>query len=187
MMLSKDEGDFLLRLARKAIETYILEGKVLNVPEPPTTALKENMGVFVTLHENEELRGCIGYPEPVKPLLNALIEVAIGAATGDPRFAPLNSHELEKIQVEVSVLTPPELVIVNKPVEYLEMIDIGHDGLIIETGVFRGLLLPQVPVEWGWDEEEFLANTCLKAGMSSDCWLQEGVKIYSFQSQIFNE
>ncbi len=187
MMLSEAEGEFLLKLARKAIETYILGGKVLNIPESPTETLKENMGVFVTLHENGELRGCIGYPEPVKPLLNALIEVAIGAATGDPRFAPLNSHELEKIQVEVSVLTPPELIIVHKPAEYLEKIDIGHDGLIIERGVFRGLLLPQVPVEWGWDKEEFLANTCLKAGMSPDCWLEEGVKIYTFQSQIFNE
>jgi uncharacterized protein (TIGR00296 family) len=186
-MLNKSEGDFLLKLARTAIETYILKGQVLNAPEPPSADLKENMGVFVTLHENGELRGCIGYPEPVKPLLNALIEVAIGAATGDPRFAPLNSHELERIQVEVSVLTPPELIIVDKPSEYLEKINIGLDGLIIERGIFRGLLLPQVPVEWGWDKEEFLANTCMKAGMSPDCWLQEGVKIWSFQSQIFNE
>lgn len=95
-MLTQTEGDFLLKLARTAIETYILEGQVLNVPESPSATLEENMGVFVTLHENGELRGCIGYPEPVKPLLNALIEVAIGAATGDPRFAPLNSHELKK-------------------------------------------------------------------------------------------
>jgi uncharacterized protein len=187
MMISELEGDFLLKLARKAIETYILEGKVLNIPEPPSATLEENMGVFVTLHENGELRGCIGYPEPIKPLIIALIEVAIGAATGDPRFAPLNSHELEKIEVEVSVLTPPERVIVDKPVEYLEKVDIGRDGLIIEKGAFRGLLLPQVPVEWGWDQNEFLTNTCLKAGMSPDCWLQEGVKIYSFQTQIFNE
>ena len=186
-MLTQTEGDFLLKLARTAIETYILEGQVLNVPESPSATLEENMGVFVTLHENDELRGCIGYPEPVKPLLNALIEVAIGAATGDPRFAPLNFHELEKIHVEVSVLTPPELIVTDKPLEYLEKINLGLDGLIIERGIFRGLLLPQVPVEWGWDKEEFLANTCLKAGMSPDCWLQEGVKIYSFQSQIFNE
>jgi uncharacterized protein (TIGR00296 family) len=186
-MLTKVEGDFLLKLARTAIETYILKGQVVNAPEPPSASLKENRGVFVTLHENEELRGCIGYPEPVKPLLNALIEVAIGAATGDPRFAPLNSHELEKIDVEVSVLTLPELIVAVRPSEYLEKIDIGLDGLIIERGIFRGLLLPQVPIEWGWDKEEFLANTCLKAGMSPDCWLQKGVKVFSFQSQIFSE
>jgi uncharacterized protein len=186
-MLTKDEGDFLLNLARTAIETYILKGQVLEVPEPLSTRLKDNMGVFVTLHEKGELRGCIGYPEPVKPLLNALIEVAIGAATGDPRFAPLNSHELEDIHVEVSVLTSPKLIVTDKPSKYLEKIEIGRDGLIIERGIFRGLLLPQVPVEWGWDKEEFLVNTCMKAGMSPDCWLQEGVKIYSFQSQIFNE
>jgi uncharacterized protein (TIGR00296 family) len=186
-MLTKDEGDFLLNLARTAIETYILKGQVLEVPEPLSTRLKDKMGVFVTLHEKGELRGCIGYPEPVKPLLNALIEVAIGAATGDPRFAPLNSHELEDIHVEVSVLTFPKLIVTDKPSKYLEEIEIGRDGLIIERGIFRGLLLPQVPVEWGWDKEEFLANTCMKAGMSPDCWLQEGVKIYIFQSQIFNE
>jgi uncharacterized protein len=186
-MLTKDEGHFLLNLARTAIETYILKGQVLKVPEPPSARLKDKMGVFVTLNEKGELRGCIGYPEPVKPLLNALIEVAIGAATGDPRFAPLNSHELEDIHVEVSVLTSPKLIVADKPSKYLEKIEIGRDGLIIERGIFRGLLLPQVPVEWGWDKEKFLANTCMKAGMSPDCWLQEGVKIYSFQSQIFNE
>jgi uncharacterized protein (TIGR00296 family) len=186
-MLTQSEGDFLLKLARTAIESYVLDGKVIIAPRSPSPILKENMGVFVTLHINGELRGCIGYPEPVKPLLNALIEVAIGAATGDPRFSPLNSHELEKIHVEVSVLTLPELIVTDRPSEYLEKIDVGHDGLIIEKGLFRGLLLPQVPVEWGWDTEEFLANTCLKAGMTPDCWLQEGVKIYSFQSQIFNE
>ncbi|HMK54611.1 MAG TPA: TIGR00296 family protein [Methanobacteriaceae archaeon] len=186
-MLKKEDGEFLLKLARDAIENYILNGQVLEVPEEVPEYLNENRGVFVTLHEKGELRGCIGYPEPVKPLLDALIEVAIGAATGDPRFAPVNSHELDDIHVEVSVLTPPKLIEINKPVEYLDNIKLGEDGLIVENGPFRGLLLPQVPLEWKWDLDEFLANTCMKAGMSPDCWLQEGVKIYSFQSQIFEE
>ena len=93
---------------------------------------------------------------------------------------------MKLIQVEVSVLTKPVLMSVQKPIDYLKN-KLGEDGLIVEMGVYRGLLLPQVPVEWKWDTEEFLANTCMKAGLSPDCWLQDGVKIYSFQSQIFNE
>ncbi len=89
--------------------------------------------------------------------------------------------------MEVSVLTKPALVSVQKPAEYIDKIGVGKDGLIVEMGIYRGLLLPQVPVEWNWDVDEFLANTCMKAGLSPDCWLQDGVKIYSFQSQIFEE
>ena len=145
------------------------------------------MGAFVTLTHNGNLRGCIGYPEPVKPLAQAVVEVAISAAAGDPRFPPVTASELDKIQVEVSVLTKPELIEVQKPAQYLEKVEVGRDGLIVEMGMYRGLLLPQVPVEWNWDIEDFLANTCMKAGLTSDCWLQEGVRIYSFQSQIFTE
>ncbi|MDP3066696.1 MAG: TIGR00296 family protein [Methanobacteriaceae archaeon] len=186
-MLKREDGELLLKLARDALELYIVKGEVLEVPSDVPEYFKENRGVFVTLHEKGDLRGCIGYPEPVKPLIAALIEVALGAATGDPRFAPVNSHELDDIQVEVSVLTLPKLIEVKKPAEYLDKIKIGKDGLIIERGIYRGLLLPQVPLEWEWDLEEFLANTCMKAGMSPDCWLQEGTRIYSFQSQIFEE
>jgi uncharacterized protein (TIGR00296 family) len=116
-----------------------------------------------------------------------VIEVAISAATGDPRFPQVTPSEMDDIQVEVSVLSKPELVEVQNPAEYLEKVEVGKDGLIVEMGIYRGLLLPQVPIEWNWDIEEFLANTCMKAGLSPDCWLQKGVKIYSFQSQIFEE
>jgi uncharacterized protein len=186
-MISQMEGEFLVKLARKTIETYIKDGTIVDIPKETPKNLKEDMGVFVTLYSLNQLRGCIGYPEPVKPLVQATIDVAIGAATQDPRFPPLNVNELVDVSVEVSVLTPPKSIEVFKPSEYLEKVTIGVDGLIVEMGVYRGLLLPQVPLEWGWDEEEFLGNTCMKAGLSLDCWLQEGVKIYSFQSQIFKE
>ncbi|WP_209625110.1 TIGR00296 family protein [Methanobacterium petrolearium] len=186
-MISKEEGEFLVKLARKSIETYLKEGKVINVPDDVNPILKEEMGAFVTLNLDGDLRGCIGYPEPVKPLAQAVIEVAISAATRDPRFPSVTPSELDNIRVEVSVLSKPELVEVQNPAEYLEKIEVGKDGLIVEMGIYRGLLLPQVPIEWKWDIEEFLANTCMKAGLSPDCWLQKEVKIYSFQSQIFEE
>jgi len=187
LMISEEEGEFLVKLARKSIENYVREGKIIQVPDDVNPILREERGAFVTLHRNGDLRGCIGYPEPVKPLAQAVVEVAVSAATQDPRFPPVTLAELDQIQVEVSVLTKPELIEVQKPSQYLEKIEVGRDGLIIEMGIYRGLLLPQVPVEWNWDIEDFLANTCMKAGLSPDCWLQEGVKIYSFQSQIFEE
>jgi uncharacterized protein (TIGR00296 family) len=186
-MLTAEEGKFLVELARRAIVTYLFDGKVIEIPEETDSKLKENMGVFVTLNRDKELRGCIGYPEPVMPLLNAVIDAAISAATQDPRFNPLTSNELDEIQMEVSVLTKPLLMEVEDPLEYLEKIELGHDGLIVEMGPYRGLLLPQVATEWGWNVEEFLKNTCMKAGLDSECWLRKDVKIYKFASQIFDE
>jgi uncharacterized protein (TIGR00296 family) len=186
-MISDDEGEFLVKLARSAIETYLKNGQIIKVSEDVAPILKEERGAFVTLQRGGDLRGCIGYPEPVKPLAQAVIEVAISAATGDPRFSQVTIPEMEEIKVEVSVLTKPDIIDVQKPAEYLEKIEVGKDGLIVEMGIYRGLLLPQVPVEWKWDNEEFLSNTCMKAGLSPECWLQDGVKLYSFQSQIFEE
>ena len=186
-MISEEEGEFLVKLARNAIETYITRKEIIRVPDDLDPILNDEMGAFVTLTRNGDLRGCIGYPEPVKPLALAVVEVAISAATGDPRFPPVTIAELKEIQVEVSVLTKPELIEVKKPSEYLENVKVDRDGLIVEMGMYRGLLLPQVPVEWNWDVEDFLANTCMKAGLPSDCWLEDGVKMYSFQSQIFSE
>jgi len=186
-MISEEEGKFLVKIAREAIETYIKDRKIINVPEDTPDTLKEIMGAFVTLNKDGLLRGCIGYPEPIKPLVNAVIEVAISAAVNDPRFSPVNSGELENLDVEVSVLTKPELIEVEKPEEYIDKVQIGKDGLIIERGPYRGLLLPQVPTELGWNVEEFLYNTCVKANLPADCWIYPDVKIYKFNSEIFSE
>ncbi len=185
--LSGKDGSFLVELAKEAIKLYLTEGKVMNVPENINPLLKEDRGVFVTLTRDGDLRGCIGYPEPIMPLVNALIDAAISAAIRDPRFPPLKSEELAEVQVEVSVLTKPELVEVEKPSDYIQNVKIGEDGLIVEMGPYRGLLLPQVATEWHWNAEEFLSNTCIKAGLPADCWLSEEVKLYKFQSQIFRE
>lgn len=186
-MLTEEEGKFLVNLARKSIETFIREKKRLEVPQNTPNKLKEKRGAFVTLNKDGLLRGCIGYPEPVEALVNVIIEVAISAAVNDPRFSPVTASELDDLQIEVSVLTKPELIKVDKPEEYIDKIKIGEDGLIIERGPYKGLLLPQVAVEWEWNVEEFLYNTCVKAGLTADCWLYPDVKIYRFGSQIFHE
>ena len=186
-MVSGEEGKFLVKLAKESIKNYIVRRKVMDVPEDVPESLKENMGAFVTLNKNGMLRGCIGYSEPVKPLVNAVIDVAISAAVNDPRFPPVSLDEIDDLEIEVSILTKPEIIEVEKPEEYLDKIEIGKDGLIIERGPYKGLLLPQVAVEWGWNVEEFLYNTCTKAGLTADCWLYNDVKIYKFHSEIFHE
>jgi uncharacterized protein (TIGR00296 family) len=188
----KDEwGEFLVRLARKAVEEYVRHGKTIEPPKNTPPELWEKMGVFVTLNRYNvppqmALRGCIGFPLPIYPLVEATIKAAIYAAVDDPRFPPVRESELDNLVVEVSVLTPPELI-EGPPEERPKKIKVGRDGLLIEKGIYSGLLLPQVPVEWGWDEEEFLAQTCWKAGLPPDCWLDEDTKVYRFTAEVFEE
>jgi len=189
--VTDEEGRFLVQLARHSIATYLDEGKTLPVPSNTPLSLRQKCGVFVTLNtvrgSAKALRGCIGYPQPLLPLAAATITSAINAATGDPRFPPLSQDELPRVIVEVSVLTPPELISVETPRDYVSQIEVGKDGLIVERGVYRGLLLPQVPIEWGWDAEEFLANCCMKAGLYPDAWLTEGIALYKFSCVIARE
>jgi len=189
--LSLNEGAFLVKSAREAITEFLKTKRKIPVPKDTPESLKKKSGVFVTLNTIEsgfpELRGCIGYPYPVLPLIDATIESAINSATNDPRFPPVTSKELANILIEVSVLTPPKLIKVDKPTDYPKHIKIGRDGLVIERGGNKGLLLPQVPIEWGWDEEEFLSQCCIKAGLPPDYWLLEGTKVYCFQAIVFEE
>jgi hypothetical protein len=189
IMYSLKEGAFLVVLARKAIESYLSRNVVTPPPSDAPGKLQEKAGVFVTLEKypSKDLRGCIGYPEPLMPLLNATIKSAISAATQDPRFSPVQEKEMDEIIVEVSVLTPPRLIKVKSPKEYLEKIEIGKHGLVVEKGFRKGLLLPQVPVDEKWDKEEFLSYTCMKAGLMADCWLDDDTKIYAFEGKIFAE
>jgi len=189
--LTDEHGAFLVRLARRAIEEYLRSRTVVRPPEDTPKVLWEPMGVFVTLNKlvggQKVLRGCIGFPYPQKPLVEATIEAAIASATEDPRFPPVRLPEMDEIVVEVSVLTRPELVRVEDPRDYPKVIKVGRDGLIVEKGIFRGLLLPQVPVEWGWDEEAFLSQCCVKAGLYPDAWLDRDTRIYRFQAVVFEE
>jgi len=189
--LTLEEGKFLVNLARQTVTGYLKKGKVLQVPESVSTKLMEPSGVFVTLNSLHKgaktLRGCIGLPYPTTPLVQAVIEAALSAATRDPRFPPVTPQELDQITFEVSVLTPPERVTVEKPTDYPSKIKVGQDGLIIEKSYCKGLLLPQVPVELGWNEEEFLCQCSMKAGLPPDSWLLKDTKIYRFQAIIFEE
>lgn len=186
-----EEGKLLVRLARKAVEECLKTGKIMPTPTDISPKLEEQCGVFVTLnsvrHGKKELRGCIGFPYPTLPLARAVVESAINSATQDPRFHPVSVDELSYIAFEVSVLTPPQLVKVKTPMDYPSKIKVGQDGLIVEDGYSKGLLLPQVPVEWSWNEEEFLCQCCIKAGLSPDCWLLKGTKIYKFSCVIAQE
>ena len=189
--LSLEEGTFLVKLARKAVGHYLKTRKCIDVPEDLSEKLLQPCGVFVTINSiangEKELRGCIGFPYPTSPLAQAVIDSAMNAATQDPRFPPLSLDELEHVVFEVSVLTPPRLIETKDPREYLTKVKVGEDGLIVERGVYKGLLLPQVPIEWGWDAQEFLCQCCNKAGLVADYWLRPGTKIYKFQAIIFEE
>ena len=187
-----EEGGFLVKIARTAIETYLEKEQIISPPENTPEKLKEKSGVFVTLSkisgETKNLRGCIGHPYPDSPLVIATIDSAISSATRDPRFPSVKISEMDEISITVTILTPPKLIEVKSPKECFEKIVIGQDGLIVERGNYaRGLLLPQVPVDFNWDKTEFLSHTCMKAGLPPDAWLAEGTKIYSFQSVIFEE
>ena len=189
--LSDEEGKFLIRLARNTVKTYLEKGETIKPPKETPRKLFEKCGVFVTINSvangEKGLRGCIGYPYPTSPLVEAVIDSAINASTQDPRFEPMDLSELGKVVFEVSVLTPPEPVEVKNPKEYVSKIKVGEDGLIVEKGYCKGLLLPQVPVEWGWCEEEFLCQCSLKAGLPPDSWLTKDAKIYKFKAIIFEE
>ena len=189
--LTQEEGEFLIHLARNTVTQYLETGKVLKPLKETPRKLFERCGVFVTISfpvkGEKELRGCIGYPYPTSPLVEAVIDSAINAATQDPRFEPLTFDELGKVVFEVSVLTPPDPVVVKNTKEYLNKIKVGEDGLIVERGPYKGLLLPQVPVEWDWCEEEFLCQCCKKAGLPPDTWLTKDAKIYKFKAIVFDE
>lgn len=185
-MLTLDEGKKAVIFARNVIENHVKNKK--NPKEILEDVFTKKQGAFVTIHThpNHDLRGCIGIPLPVMSLKDAIIEGA-RSATNDPRFSPLDDSELDRIIIEVTILSEPEIINVDTPEDYLKNIKIGRDGLIVEQGYFKGLLLPQVPVEQGWDKEEYLSHTCMKAGLLPDAWYDSQTKIYRFSGQVFSE
>lgn len=177
--LNDEEKKFLLQLARQSIIHYLKNRDLLSV-QVQNPRFKEKRGAFVTLKVNGQLRGCIGYPLPYKPLYQTIIEMAVAAATEDYRFPPLEEDELQDLTVEISVLTSPHKV--TGPEEVV----VGKHGIIISKGHNSGLLLPQVPSEYGWDLETYLSHGCLKAGLPADEW-KRGVELQVFEAQVFSE
>ncbi len=174
---SREERNLLLRLAHRSIELALEERRVDLTP--PTAHLAERRGAFTTLHLAGALRGCIGYVLPSQSLYATVAETARAAALDDPRFAPVTPAESPNLKIEISVLSLPYLI---RPEDVL----VGQHGLIVTQGNRRGLLLPQVPIEWGWDQETFLAQACLKAGLPADAW-QHDSQLQAFTAEVFGE
>jgi uncharacterized protein (TIGR00296 family) len=187
-------GEYLVKLARRTIETYLSKKLKIKPPKEAPKDLWDQSGVFVTLHtvdnkKNLSLRGCIGrIQSPGSSLIQSTVDSAIDAAINDPRFPRVSISELDNITVEVTVLTVPKKIEVEDPEEYLKIIKIGQHGLIAEQGAFyRGLLLPQVPVEQKWNVEEYLNYVCMKAGLAPDAWRNLSTSILAFEGFIFSE
>ena len=185
--ISNEDGEILVKTARLIVMEYLNSRTKAKLDEKFVTNFSFNSGVFVTLNNQVGLRGCVGFPLPDKKLYNAIVDAAIASATEDPRFPSVNSQELEEITFEVTVLSPPEVIHVSDNTEYPSQIKVGRDGLIVKRGSNSGLLLPQVPIEYRWTEEEFLNHTCEKAGLPKDCWRDKETQVQKFEGIVFKE
>ena len=169
----------LMNLAKDAVRAAA-SGNPRSASMPDSEILRQSGAAFVTLKKNGQLRGCIGHVIARVPLYECVEEVARAAATRDTRFTPVTPSELDELTYEISILTKPEPI---RP----EDVVVGRDGLIMSRGMYSGLLLPQVPIEWDWDREQFLSHTCRKAGLPMDCWQDEETKIEAFRAIVFGE
>ncbi|MCS7110058.1 MAG: TIGR00296 family protein [Candidatus Caldarchaeum sp.] len=185
--MEDEKGKILVGLARSAVYYFLEHGKLIEPPEKDW--LFKKSGVFVSIYEfpTRDLRGCIGYPLPVFALGEATVRAAVAAAVDDPRFPPLEKHELANVVFEVSVLTEPVEINVEKRKELHNDVKVGEDGLIVETPHGSGLLLPQVPIEFGWSAEEFLSHLCIKAGLNPTYWVYGEMRLFRFGAEVFAE
>lgn len=179
-MLTAEEQKTLLALARETIQRYLEDGARLDLP-PAIGVFAEHCGAFVTLHKRGRLRGCIGNMVGRGPLLETIREMAIAAATEDPRFPSVTADELGEIDLEISVLSPMQRI------RDVAEIEVGTHGILMRRGMNQGVLLPQVATEWGWDRTEFLRHTCEKAGLPPDAWKDKETSIEIFSAQVFGE
>lgn len=176
-MTSDSDRAALLALAREAIVAH-LSGRP--APASDSGAAARPGGAFVTIHHHSDLRGCIGHLETNEPIGRVIVRVAVAAAAEDPRFPPVTASELADLAIELSLLGPLE------PIVSVEDIDVGRHGLVVEMGSHRGLLLPQVATEWGWDRRTFVEHTCRKAGLPRDAW-RHGARLFRFEAEVFGE
>lgn len=190
-LLSEEEQQLLLRIAQDSLEAYAEEQRRVEIEDYPLTPfLRRKCGAFVTLHKKGRLRGCIGYTKSLVPIAQTVAENAVNAGFSDPRFPPVAPNELADIDIEISALLPGEEE--GSPfiaVKDVSEIRIGRDGLYLEHAGGRGagLLLPQVPVEQGWDLDAYLKGICMKAGAPDDAWRATSSNLYRFRAQVFGE
>lgn len=176
--LNESERELLRTTARRSLE-HCVKNANISCPEAPTARLREKRGVFVTLSQRGKLRGCVGYVRPFKPLVEAVWEMAESAALRDHRFIPVEPKEVDRLEIEITVLSPLKLI--SNPDQVL----VGRHGLVVTRGHQSGVLLPQVPIEHGWDRETFLAETCVKAGLEPNAWKDPDTKLEIFTAEIF--
>ncbi len=176
--LSDNEKEILHKIARESIRSKLFNDD-FNFSYERTEKLKQQRGAFVTLHKNGELRGCIGYIVPYDSLDSTVKKMAVAAAFEDPRFPPLRKDEFEDIDIEISALTP------LRKIDNINEIEVGKHGILIRKGPYSGVLLPQVATEYNWDRITFLNQTCMKAGLHSNCWQDEDTEIYIFSAEVF--
>ena len=178
LQLRSQEQQVLLRIAREAVRSH-LGDPPLQIPKT-SDALSEPCGVFVSIHREAQLRGCIGRIESKSPLYETTAECAVSAAVSDPRFPPVTIEELQALSFEISVLSVPEKIV------SLDLLEVGRHGLMVEKDGKRGLLLPQVAVHYGWDRFEFVSQTCVKAGLPPEAW-KAGGQVFAFDALVFAE
>jgi AmmeMemoRadiSam system protein A len=178
-MLSTAEKTALLELARKTLESYLANGAIPSYAA--NESLKQKKGAFVSLHLGDELRGCIGQLNPDSELFEVVQHCVISAAAEDTRFLPVTKDELPGLNIEISVLTPFQRI------QRIEEIEVGRHGLYIAQAHFRGLLLPQVASQFGWDRITFLRQTCRKSGLPESAWQDPKTAIYTFEAEVFSE
>ena len=179
MVLNADDQQRLLALARLALEARVRRNRE-PIPDLAAGVLAVQCGAFVTIHHGEVLRGCLGRVSCDMPLADVVVHLGGAVADSDPRFRPVDVFELDELRIEISVLTP------ERGIASLEEIEVGRHGLIVERGSRRGLLLPQVATEHGWDAETFVHHTCVKAGLARDAW-RHGARLAVFEAQVFGE
>ncbi len=177
--LTAAERTVLLRHARQTLICALTGRPLPSLTDPPPSLLRP-AAAFVSLHRGNKLRGCVGVLNATKPLADLVAEMTSAAALTDPRFPPVDIHEVSALTIEISVLSQP------RPIDPADVV-VGKHGLVIIQGTHRGVLLPQVATEHGWDRESFLTNTCVKAGLAPDAWREAGTSVLAFTAQVFGE
>lgn len=185
--MQKKSQLFLLELARRSLEHFFNTGNILEIFESDVPVeLKEKRGTFVTLTKNDELRGCIGYLEPVQEIYKDVVDNSLSAAFADTRFDPLLEEELENIKIEISILSEPKLLVYNDAEDLLKKLRPEIDGVIIKKGKFSATYLPQV-WEDVQDKDSFMSSLCIKAGLNPDEWRKNNLEIQTYEAEVFHE